>query len=118
MSDTGTFEIPPGLLRTSPMEDIGVIGFDELGNAVWTPRPDVDEEYALRKLLNHPSLAIMPDGPASQRRIAPNPAGLRAGYDPYDSGQLAKSRWRKKKDLRRLSDWIVHNRRTDPRDDR
>jgi hypothetical protein len=32
--------------------------------------------------------------------------GVKKGYDPYDSGQLVKKDWKKKKDLRRLSDWI------------
>lgn len=118
MSDTGKFEIPAGLLRSSPIEDVGGVGFDERGNAVWTPRPDVDEAHALERLLDHPSLAIVPDAPASQRRIAPNPTGLRGGYDPYDSGRLEKSRWRARKDLRRMSDWIVHNRSSEPREDR
>ncbi len=114
MSDTGSFEIPAGLLRPSPIEDTGTIGFDELGNAVWTPRPDINEVDALRRLLDHPSLTIVADVPAKERGIAPNPTGLRVGYDPYDSGQLAKTRWRAGKDLHRLSDWIVRNRRNNP----
>ena len=118
MSDTGSFRIPAGLLRPSPVGDTGSVEFDDLGKAVWTPRANLDEAEALRRLLNHPSLTIVPDAPGSQQRIAPNPAGLRAGYDPYESGQLEKNRWRARKDLRRLSDWIVRNRKPDPDGDR
>ena len=110
MNDTGSYEIPLNLLRPSPVEDAGGIQFDDRGNAVWTPRPGVDQDAALRRLLTHPSLAIVPDAPGPQRKVAPNPSGLRAGYDPYDSGKLDKKKWQGKKDLRRLSHWIVSNR--------
>ena len=39
-------------------------------------------------------------------RIQQNPLGIRKGYDPYDSGQLVKKEWKKKKDLRKLSEWL------------
>ena len=42
----------------------------------------------------------------TQKRIQQNQLGLKKGYDPYDSGQLVKKEWKKKKDLRKLSDWI------------
>ena len=35
-----------------------------------------------------------------------NPSGVKRGYDPYDSGLLNKKQYKKKKDLRKLSDWI------------
>jgi hypothetical protein len=42
-----------------------------------------------------------------------NPAGddkratsAKSGYNPYNSGSLAKDSWKKKKDLRQLSKWI------------
>ena len=110
MSDTGTYEIPANVLRPSPVEDAGGIQFDDRGNAVWTPRPGVDQDAALRRLLTHPSLAIVPDAPSPQRKVAPNPSGLRAGYDPYDSGRLDKKKRAPRKDLHRLSEWIVRNR--------
>ena len=31
---------------------------------------------------------------------------MKKGYDPYDSGLLVKKEWKKKKDLRKLSQWI------------
>jgi len=110
MSDTGTYEIPTNLRRPSPVEDAGGVEFDERGNAVWVPRPGVDQDAALRRLLTHPSLAIVPDAPRPQSKAAPNPSGLRGGYDPYESGTLEKKQRHARKDLRRLSEWIVNNR--------
>jgi hypothetical protein len=61
----------------------------------------------MRKLLDDPTLAFSNDyGHGTQKRIEQNPQGIKKGYDPYDSGQLVKKDWKKKKDLRRLSDWI------------
>jgi hypothetical protein len=113
MSDTGSHPIP-GFLHPSPVEDAGGIEFDERGNAVWAPRSGVDRDDALRRLLDHPSLAVVPDAPGTPAQVAPNPKGLRGGYDPYDSGRLDRQTWKAKKDLRRLSDWIVNRRKTDP----
>jgi hypothetical protein len=31
---------------------------------------------------------------------------LRTGYNPYNSGALGKQNWKKKRDLRQLSEWI------------
>jgi hypothetical protein len=31
---------------------------------------------------------------------------VKSGYNPYNSGSLAKDSWKKKKDLRELSKWI------------
>jgi hypothetical protein len=116
VSDTGTYQIPRALLRPSPVEDAGGVRFDDRGNAVWTPRSGVDSNDALRRLLNHPSLAIVPDATGPQQKIATNPRGLRAGYDPYDSGRLDKRKRQGKKDLGRLSEWIVNNRKADSSD--
>lgn len=33
-------------------------------------------------------------------------ARLKVGYNPYQSGHLVKTRWKKKRDMRRLSKWI------------
>ena len=61
----------------------------------------------MRRLLDDPTLAFSNDYSAgTQNRIEQNPQGLKKGYDPYDSGQLVKKQWKKKKDLRRLSTWI------------
>jgi hypothetical protein len=93
----------------------GRIEFDELGNAVWVPADANAGDEVMRRLLDDPTLAFSNDyAPGSQRRIQQNPLGLKKGYDPYDSGQLVKKEWKKKKDLRKLSDWIKSRR---PRDE-
>jgi len=114
MNESGTYRIPKGLHKPASTEDIGRVQFDERGNAVWTPRVGVDAADAVRQLLEHPALSIAPDAPvANQPTIAANPTGLPGGYNPYDSGRLDKKKWQSKKDLRRLSQWIVRNRKAD-----
>jgi hypothetical protein len=85
----------------------GRIEFDELGNAVWVPSDANAGDEVMRRLLDDPTLAFSNDySPGTDKRIQQNQLGLKKGYDPYDSGQLVKKEWRKKKDLRKLSDWI------------
>ena len=85
----------------------GRIEFDELGNAVWVPADSNASDEVMRRLLDDPTLAFSNDYEAGTlKRIQENRLGLKKGYDPYDSGQLVKKEWTKKKDLRKLSDWI------------
>lgn len=85
----------------------GRIEFDELGNAVWVPNSGAAGDEVMRRLLDDPMLAFSNDySQGTQKRIEQNPQGLKKGYDPYDSGQLVKKQWKKKRDLRRLSAWI------------
>ncbi len=56
--------------------------------------------------LHHPDLAVADDEPPANAPIRNNPKGLRVGYDPYESGVLAKKEWRAKRDLREFSKWI------------
>lgn len=84
----------------------GRIEFDELGNAIWVPVSG-DSDDVMRRLLNDPNLAFSHDyGQGSEKRIQPNPRGVKQGYNPYESGLLQKKEWKKKKDLHRLSEWI------------
>lgn len=93
----------------------GRVEFDELGNAIWVPFSGATGEDVMRRLLDDPSLAFSSDySQGTQKRIEQNPQGMKKGYDPYDSGLLVKKEWKKKKDLRKLSDWI-RNRK--PKDD-
>ncbi len=85
----------------------GKIEFDELGNAVWVPSNTAVSGDVMLRLLEDPTLAISEDyAQSTTRLVKKNPAGLKKGYDPYDSGLLAKKQFKKKKDLRRLSAWI------------
>lgn len=85
----------------------GRIEFDELGNAVWVPASGNSSDDVMRRLLDDPTLAFSNDYSAgTQKRIQQNQLGVKKGYDPYDSGLLVKKEWKKKKDLRKLSEWI------------
>ena len=68
----------------------------------------------MRRLLDDDALAFTEDdAKGTSRRIQPNPGGLKKGYDPYDSGMLVKKQWKKKKDLRALSEWIEKKKKLD-----
>ena len=92
----------------------GRIEFDELGNAVWVPASAADADEVMRRLLDDPSLAFSNDYTSgSHKAIQKNAFGVKKGYDPYDSGLLVKKEWKKKKDLRQLSEWIKSRRPKD-----
>ena len=85
----------------------GKIEFDELGNAVWVPSTAAVSGDVMLRLLEDPTLAITDDfAQSANRPVKQNPQGVKRGYDPYDSGVLAKKQFKKKKDLRKLSAWI------------
>ena len=94
-------------LKTGNRENIA---FDELGNAVWQFSPhdavDIDSSQSSTRNLEHPSISIVDDDPLDSAPLRTNVKGLRAGYNPYDSGQLAGKVSRKPRDLRELSKWI------------
>jgi hypothetical protein len=101
--------------RTQPkVEDDkpGRISFDELGNAVYAwndqqlEQDGEDGERARRRALAHPGLTVVDEDPNPNAPIRNNPKGLRIGYNPYESGLLAKKDWKRKRDLRELSKWI------------
>jgi hypothetical protein len=122
MGDTGKFKTADKLdelrsLEESQQAGKGRIEFDELGNAVWVPYTGLGAEETIKALLNDNTLALtQDDAKGTVRRIQANPAGLKKGYDPYESGLLVKKQWKKKKDLRALSKWIEQKKKPD--DDR
>lgn len=93
------------------------VAFDELGNAVWQFAPheetDVDASAPANRTLEHPALAIVEDEPADSPTIRTNVTGLRTGYNPYDSGQLAGKVARKPRNMRELSKWIELRKKLD-----
>jgi hypothetical protein len=86
------------------------VAFDELGNAVWQFAPDEEAGYETPgrpgRNLDHPALSIVDEEPPASQTIRTNVKGLQIGYNPYDSGQLARKAARKPRDMRELSKWI------------
>ncbi len=89
----------------------GRVKFDERGNAVWewamaTGAFGGDVSTTRLRILDHPALSIAEDAPPTEETVRANPLGVKKGYDPYDSGKLGKAQAARKKDLRRLSEWL------------
>ena len=83
----------------------GQVRFDDRGNALW--------ETGRNRRLEHPLLELTDDQPP-RNTLKTNGGGLKAGYNPYDSGMLPKPSYRPKKDLRALSRWIEANKGRQP----
>ena len=119
MSDTGKFKPADKLAKLHREEEqsrtgSGRIEYDESGNPVWVPFDGPSSKEVMQRLLDDDSLAITEDTDrGTVVRIQPNPGGLKKGYDPYDSGMLVKKQWKKKKDLRALSKWILQKAKID-----
>jgi hypothetical protein len=91
----------------------GRVRFDDRGNAIWewavtTGQFSAEASTSRLKKLENPTLSLAEDSPtpAPANLVRPNPKGVSQGYSPYDSGLLAKSAQPRKKDLRRLSEWL------------
>ena len=96
----------------------GDVGFDDLGNALYQWKDDsmLEEGDAAdqrrQRALSVANLVLVDDEPPPDiKTIAANKKGLRVGYNPYDSGQLKKEKWKKPRDLRALSQWIEAQKR-------
>jgi len=102
--------------RESPVRPhhSGRVKHDERGNAIWewavntggVARDSVTNR--LQKLENS-SLSLAEEVPPAQAPlgfIKENRQGTAHGYSPYDSGILAKKEVSRKKDLRKLSEWL------------
>jgi hypothetical protein len=99
----------------------GRLAADDLGNITWQWADDDelqadDSDGTLSRLqaLVDPSLDVVDDPAASERSPTDNFKGLSTGYNPYDSGALGKSAWKKKRSLEELSKWIEARRAADP----
>ena len=90
----------------------GRVKFDDRGNAVWewsvaTGAFGREVSTARMQRLEHPALSLAEDAPTPHETVRANPLGTKKGYDPYDSGKLAKAPGSAKKtDLRKLSEVI------------
>lgn len=106
--------------RVGKSDQPGQIAFDDRGNAVyeWQEGQLTEDgengERARNKALAHPGLAIVEDEGPANAPIRSNPKGLRVGYNPYESGLLARKGTGRKRDLRELSKWMEAKRNAKP----
>jgi hypothetical protein len=89
----------------------GRVKFDDRGNAIWewsiaTGAFSQEVTTARLEKLELPALSLADEAPLSSETVKVNPLGTKKGYDPYDSGKLAKTGASRKKDLRKLSEWL------------
>ena len=94
-----------------PDNTTGRVKFDERGNAIWEwsiATGAFGREVSTERLqkLEHPALSLADDAPTPFETARPNPLGTVKGYNPYDSGKLGKAAAPRKKDLRRLSEFL------------
>ena len=98
--------------RPVSRNETGRVKFDERGNAVWewsVSTGAFGREVSTQRLkkLEHPALSLAEDAPTPLELVKPNPQGTVKGYNPYESGQLGKKQPPRKKDLKRLSEWLA-----------
>ncbi len=114
----------------SPISDVkadgnttGRVKFDDRGNAIWEwsiATGAFGREVTPERLqrLEHPALSIADDAPTPVDTVRSNPLGVKKGYDPYDSGKLDKKPAPpRKKDLRKLSEWLKLKKQADANKD-
>jgi hypothetical protein len=100
-------------------KNTGRVKFDDRGNAIWEwalATGSFGQEVTTDRLkkLEHPALSIADDAPTPFDGVRANPLGTKKGYDPYDSGKLGKKpEPPKKKDLRKLSEWLKLKKQAD-----
>ena len=94
--------------------DAGHLGTDDRGNVTWEWSEGDDDLVAddtlgaaerVRALVD-PSLQVTDDDDDPTNPIKSNPKGIKSGYNPYNSGALGKTTWKKRKNLKELSKWI------------
>jgi hypothetical protein len=96
-----------------PADEPGRIEPDDRGNMAWhwSDETELQEDDLLGnaerlRALVDPHLDIKPEDDDLLNPLQGGGKGLKSGYNPYNSGPLGKQSWKKKKDLRKLSEWI------------
>ena len=90
----------------------GHLGTDDRGNVTWEWADGGDlladdtlgAAERVRALVD-PSLVVVEE-PDDRNPLNSAGKALKSGYNPYNSGALGKSQWKKKKNLKELSKWI------------
>ena len=122
--DAGNGGGSPASKRETPVtrNNSGRVKFDDRGNAVWewsvsTGMFGTEVTSSRLKKLENQTLSLAddsalppPSAAAGPTIVKENRKGVTQGYSPYDSGLLVKAEAKvtstKKKDLRRLSEWL------------
>jgi len=94
--------------------DAGRLGLDDRGNVTWEWNEDEPDlvaddpigDTARVRALVDPRLQVKDDDDDPLNPIQSNPKGLKTGYNPYNSGALAKQSYKRKRNLKELSKWI------------
>jgi hypothetical protein len=123
MSDTDKMRVMDVAVDGDDLDDLrkrkrtgqGRIEYDEQGNPVRSQARGLAAHEVMSRLLDDDRFAIDegPPAPGARGKISRNPAGLKKGYDPYESGLLDRKEHRKKRDLRALSAWIEARKRAE-----
>jgi hypothetical protein len=74
-------------------------------DAEWRDAFGTSDTSQLRKLQD-PALAITEDAPLHEGKLPVNATGFKKGYNPYDSGRLVGAMPGRRRDLRRLGEWL------------
>jgi hypothetical protein len=103
---------PVSIPAQSSAREPGRVKFDDRGNAVyeWSVRTGEfarDSATSRLKKLDNPNLSLAEDAPTPVEVVRPNPHGVIKGYNPYDSGKLSGKQTPRKKDLKKLSEWLA-----------
>jgi len=122
MSDKPRGKLPE---RPAAQPEPGHLGVDDRGNVnwEWTDDHDLLADDSLgaaerMRVLVDPKLEVKDDEIDPMSPAQSNPKGLKAGYNPDNSGALGKQRWKKKRNLRELSKWIeLRKRMAEKKDD-
>ena len=114
-------KVPP--VPENPDNEAGRLNYDDRGNVTWqwSGGGDLLADDTLGaaervRALVDPSLDVVEEVDPLNA-VQNNGKGLKAGYNPYNSGALGKQTWKKKKNLRELSKWIEMKKKVESKPD-